>query len=326
MTGTEAIALDWLKVDGKRLRPFITVAAYAVAKYGSNVLEPDFETADLVSLSIKRLALAIEAMHKASLVHDDIEDEDEFRYGRRTVHRRYGIAPAVNVGDYLVGLGYRLVAGEASALGADCVSDILGHLSAAHLDLCRGQGAELLWEGPSIRPIDALRIYSLKTAPAFHVALYSGLRAAGLEVDTALLTQFCTYIGEGYQILNDLEDWDADDANHTVPGLDAIAGRPTILRAFAMEAGGGEALGKLLNPEYQSDPAAVAVGVGKLYAECGAFAKAETLLERLRDRAFDLSTKMGPPALQELMSFLVRIVLPKRSAAWAGWMNERKVS
>ena len=58
------------------------------------------------------MALAIEALHKASLVHDDIEDDDEFRYGRPTLHRVHGVAQAVNVGDFLIGLGYRLIAGE----------------------------------------------------------------------------------------------------------------------------------------------------------------------------------------------------------------------
>ena len=58
---------------------------------------------------IRRAALSIEAFHKASLVHDDIEDDDIFRYGRATLHRQYGVGTAINVGDYLIGLGYRLV-------------------------------------------------------------------------------------------------------------------------------------------------------------------------------------------------------------------------
>ena len=56
-----------------------------------------------------RVAMAIEAFHKASLVHDDIQDDDLFRYGRETLHRSEGLGPAINIGDYLIGLGYRLV-------------------------------------------------------------------------------------------------------------------------------------------------------------------------------------------------------------------------
>ena len=94
---------------------------------------------------MRRTALAIEAFHKASLVHDDIEDDDTFRYGRATLHRQYGVAAAINVGDYLLGLGYRLVGRERKELGGDCTADIVNRLADAHLKLSEGQGAELLW-------------------------------------------------------------------------------------------------------------------------------------------------------------------------------------
>ena len=74
---------------------------------------------------VRRTALAIETFHKASLVHDDIEDDDTFRYGRETLHRQYGVGTAINVGDYLIGLGYRLVSRERKELGGDCAADIL---------------------------------------------------------------------------------------------------------------------------------------------------------------------------------------------------------
>ena len=130
----------------------MTVAAYALARHGLAVLEPGVEPAALIPASIQRVAVAIETMHKASLVHDDIEDDDAFRYGQPTLHRTYGVASAINVGDYLLGIGYRLIAGEAPAIGAQCVTDLLTALSAAHLALCRGQGAELLWQRQPKRP------------------------------------------------------------------------------------------------------------------------------------------------------------------------------
>ena len=57
-----------------------------------------------------RAAIAVECFHKASLVHDDIQDKDEERYGQPTVHARYGEAMAINIGDLLLGEGYRLLA------------------------------------------------------------------------------------------------------------------------------------------------------------------------------------------------------------------------
>ena len=60
--------------------------------------------------------------------------------------------------------------------------DILDRLADAHLKLSEGQGAELLWrdkQEKALSALDALKIYALKTAPAFDAALYAGLRLAG---------------------------------------------------------------------------------------------------------------------------------------------------
>jgi geranylgeranyl pyrophosphate synthase len=94
-------------------------------------------------------------------VHDDIQDDDDFRYGVPTLHRAYGTATAINIGDYLIGLGYRLVSHEAKSLGYDVVGDILDRLAEAHLRLSEGQGAELLWRdsrNKQLTSADALRI------------------------------------------------------------------------------------------------------------------------------------------------------------------------
>src|SRR5207302_10810495 len=127
---------------GRRARPFITLAAYDALKGGHGTLSDD--RIDLPD-HVRRAALAIEAFHKASLVHDDIEDDDTFRYGRETLHRQHGVGTAINIGDYLIGLGYRLVSRERKALGSDVAADILDRLADAHLKLSEGQGAELLW-------------------------------------------------------------------------------------------------------------------------------------------------------------------------------------
>ena len=112
----------------------------------------------------------------------DIEDDDQFRYGDQTLHHRFGVPTAINVGDYLIGLGYRLVSREAGSLGPDVAAEIVDRLADAHLKLSEGQGAELLWRDARdkrLKALDALKIYALKTAPAFEAAFYTGLRLAG---------------------------------------------------------------------------------------------------------------------------------------------------
>jgi len=314
---TDAIALDWLQHGGKRLRPFITVAAYAVARHGIGVLSPNAEIDELIPVEIRRIALAIEALHKASLVHDDIEDDDAFRYGRETLHRVYGIPPAMNVGDFLVGLGYRLIAGQQEALGTQPIGDILAILANAHLELCRGQGAELLWQrqGGVLHAQDVLAIYALKTAPAFEVAIYAGLRAADCPIDRPRLTQVATYLGEGYQLLNDLTDWQSDDANKVTAGLDVLAARPTLLWAFAQEAGAGARLAELMSARKETEPALIVSEIRRVYTDAGVFAKADRLLATLRRRATEGAEQFAHPAVQELMRFLIRIILQRAPSA-----------
>jgi geranylgeranyl diphosphate synthase type II len=314
LLATDAIARDWLLVGGKRLRPFITVAAYAVAAHGPEVLSPRADLGALLPGPVRALAVAIEALHKASLVHDDIEDADQYRYGRPTIHQAHGLEAAINVGDYLVGLGYRLIASQAEALGAACASDILGKLSAAHLRLCCGQGAELMWNSrphDDLEPLHALQIASLKTAPAFEAALYAGLRAAGPVTQEDALAAFSRYLGEGYQVLNDLEDWDEGNGGKLSCGRDFAAGRPTVLRSFAVQAGAVAELGEL-RAQCAVDAAAAIRRVRELYREVGAFERAEVLYERLRGKALETAETLDDAALAPLLRFLARTVLRRR--------------
>jgi geranylgeranyl pyrophosphate synthase len=308
---TGRIAMEWLREGGKRLRPFITLAAYAAAWHGETAFGEGVAEDGLIPPAVRRIALAIEVLHKASLVHDDIEDDDAFRYGRRTVHRVHGIGPAVNVGDYLIGLGYALVAGGASQLGDACVADILARLARAHLDLCRGQGAELLWQerlDRPIRPVDVLGIYALKTAPAFEAALHAGLRAAGGPFDAGLLRRFATNLGSAFQIADDLADWRND--GQSAPSPDVLGRRPTILRAFAEETDGGRAVQDAVAAAQGSGPGALSGLLRQIYSSCGAFARAERLYGKLRDRALADAGEFPTPALCDLLRFLTRMVLP----------------
>ncbi|MFO0926001.1 MAG: polyprenyl synthetase family protein [Gemmataceae bacterium] len=224
----ETIAYEWLAQGGKRSRPLITLAAYDARKGAPGTLSAD--GLDLPD-AVRRVALSIEAFHKASLVHDDIEDDDTFRYGQETLHRQYGVGTAINVGDYLIGLGYRLIARERKTLGGDCAADILNKLSEAHLRLSEGQGAELLWRDAadkSLTALDALKIYALKTSPAFEAGADSGLRLAGPADDYEKpVAEFSKNLGVAFQILNDLKDWDGDSDNKLLAGQDILSARPT---------------------------------------------------------------------------------------------------
>jgi geranylgeranyl pyrophosphate synthase len=316
LTVHENIAYDWLAQGGKRSRPFITLAVYDALKGGAATRGDKIELPD----AVKRAAMAIEVFHKASLVHDDIEDDDTFRYGQETLHRRFGVSTAINVGDYLIGMGYRLVSRERKELGGDCAADILDRMADAHQKLSEGQGAELLWREQrekSLTALDALKIYALKTAPAFEAALYTGIRLAGpADKYEKMVIEFSRHLGIAFQILNDLKDWEGDGDNKLVSGQDILAARPTLLLALALEgskAAAREELLALLNQHDETAPKGPSLvdRVRQLFQQAQVFNKAEKLIEKYRARAEAVADGVEPDDLRELLYFLVDSVLDR---------------
>ncbi|MEX0585966.1 MAG: polyprenyl synthetase family protein, partial [Pirellulales bacterium] len=318
IAATEAAAFDFLAKGGKHSRPFIVMAVHDALSGANGTLADGADHLAQVPDAVRRTALAIETFHKASLVHDDIEDDDTFRYGEETLHRRYGTATAINVGDYLIGLGYRLVSRETGALGSDVAADLLDKLAEAHMKLAEGQGAELLWRDGSARReapakpltvLDVLKIYALKTAPAFEAALYCGARLAGsVETYREPLAQFARHLGVAFQILNDLKDWDGDDNNKLSAGGDVLGRRPTVLWALAVES-----LSATERSQLDSLPGEALADrlhrVRRLYRSSGVFDKAARLVEKYRERAEAVADAIEPEELRRLLYYLIDTVL-----------------
>ena len=217
---TEQIALDWLAGSGKRWRPFLAAGVYQAITGAA--------AGDLPEALIHSCA-AVECFHKASLIHDDIEDHDSSRYGRPTMHETHGVEIAINVGDLLIGEGYRLLA-EADATDAQRVR-MLQVASAGHRTLCMGQGAELIWarDPKALSPEQVIEIFAQKTAPAFDVALQIGAICAGGDDKLArVLHDFSRALGIAYQIHDDIDDHltasDRDAGDHLCPNIiDALS-------------------------------------------------------------------------------------------------------
>jgi len=320
---TEQIAYDWLARGGKRFRPFITLAAYDAMTGGESLKAVGGNGVGLgLPDAVCRVAMAIEAFHKASLVHDDIQDDDLYRYGRETLHRRYDPGTAINVGDYLIGIGYRLVNSARGEVGADVACDVLDRMATAHIKLCDGQGAEMAWNEQSVEtitPLDALQIYALKTSPAFEAALYAGLRMAGDVAEyEEMIPAFSRHLGVGFQVLNDLKDWCGDANNKLVAGQDILAGRPTVMLALAFQSAdddGREQLLQVLQDTGEDDGVRMS-RLKRLLAEGGVFDQAEALVDKARQRAEELADGVEVEPLRRLLYFLVDTVLtPEDEAA-----------
>jgi geranylgeranyl pyrophosphate synthase len=320
IAATEAIAYDFLSAGGKHSRPFITMAVYDAVSGGEATLSNGAEVVADYSDAIRRTAMSIETFHKASLVHDDIEDNDQYRYGAEALHVKYGVPTGINLGDYLVGMGYRLVSRDRKELGAETAADILDYLADSHQRLAEGQGAELMWRDSrdrALKPIDALKIYALKTAPAFEAAFYSGLRLAGpAEEYLQPVKSFARNLGVAFQILNDLKDWEADEDNKKSVGADLLGGRPTILLAMALETLKDDQRAELLTLIDGTSTLGAEQKILRaraLYFEAGVFEKAYKLVDKHQQKAEEIADEIQPDELRRLMYYLVDTVLDRTS-------------
>ena len=318
IAATERIAHDFLSAGGKHSRPFITLAAYDAVQGGAATVAKGAEVVANYSDAIRRAAMSIETFHKASLVHDDIQDGDRYRYGDESLHVKYGIPTAINVGDYLIGLGYRLVSGDRVELGHETAADIRDCLADAHQRLSEGQGAELIWRDASdkcLKPIDALKVYALKTAPAFEAAFYTGLRLAGpADEYRQPVRQFARNLGVAFQILNDLKDWEQDDDNKRAIGTDLLAGRPTVLWALALAGLNEDQKQELLDlvaADCPLPPEQRLMRARHLYFEAGVFEKAYRLVDKHQQKAEEIADDVKPDELRRLMYYLADTVLDR---------------
>jgi len=322
LDATAAVGAGFLGRGGKFLRPFITLAAHDALLADRGAIPGEAASHG----AARAAAVAIEVFHKASLVHDDIEDADLRRYGRATLHEEIGVPSAINVGDALVGFGYRIAA-TLPGVDAACRADVVAMLSAAHVRLARGQGAELWWRDAADKALsvpDALDIYALKTSPAFEVALAIGVRLAGVDpVAAAPLDLFARHVGVGFQVLNDLKDWHGDDANDRAAAGDLLGGRPTLLWALARQRVAPPDLARLADRACRSagkaEAAAVIADARTLYEGAEVFTRAAAIAESQRAGALVALAACPFPRLRGVLEFLLDMALP-------GGVAERLVS
>jgi geranylgeranyl pyrophosphate synthase len=264
-----------------------------------------------IPLAVQKLALAVECFHKASLVHDDIEDDDDLRYGHRTLHAAHGVPVALNVGDLLIGEGYRLI-GECAALEipSDAVSRMLAIAAEGHRTLCLGQGDELDWvRRPGRMSMEqVLDIVRRKTAPPFEVALRLGSLAADARChdDKSLadiLRSFSQAVGIAYQVRDDLHDLCTDDGDG-----DLAARRPSVLLALACDAArNAPAIAETLRAVWRPEPldADTLVALRRALRQLDVETRARRLLDGYKQQALAAVGQLRAPALKALLRRLV---------------------
>ena len=306
---TERIAREWLARAGKRWRPFLTVCAWRALTGDPDVPVP---------AAVRRAAIAIECFHKASLVHDDIEDEDATRYGIDALHTEHGVPVALNVGDLLLGEGYRLLA--SCGAPAETVVAMLHAAADGHRTLSLGQGAELYWtrHPKPLSSLQVLDIFRQKTAPAFEVALAVGALLGGSADDDlrATLARYSEALGLAYQIRDDIQDL-AGDAG------DICGARPSLPLAVGLERGRAhDDHAAVLGPAWARQ--AVTAGARQAVLDSLAALKVqdrcEALLQGYKEEAIRALADLENPSLKGLLRRVVGKIFNDLEVK--GWCSE----
>jgi geranylgeranyl pyrophosphate synthase len=307
---SEAIGRDWLARAGKRWRPFLTVAAFQALRDDVGEIIPD---------DLKKVAVAVECFHKASLIHDDIEDEDAKRYGEKTLHAEHGLAVALNVGDLLIGEGYRLI-GE-TGVSAEQRAAMLQAAAAGQRQLCRGQGAELVWQqNPApLKQAEVLDIFRQKTAPAFEVALRLGSICASLDKHESVsdvLAQFSENLGIAYQIRDDLSDLGTEGETNDLAGQ-----RPTLLLAVAHGKAKAEQKEQLDQVWRRQLPEGLTFeDIEEMYHDLKAVKRAEDLLATYKEQSIRSLTDLENANLKGLLRRVIGKIF--NDTVVKGWCSE----
>jgi len=176
-------------------------------------------------------AVALELMHCASLVHDDLPcfDDADLRRGKPAVHRAFSEPLAVLAGDSLIIMAFQVLTAAAADVPVRALGliEILGERSGMPFGICAGQG----WESET--NIDLSAYHQAKTGALFIAATQMGAVAAGQDAEP--WEELGARLGEAFQVADDLRDALCDEATLGKPaGPDDLHGRPNAVASFGV--------------------------------------------------------------------------------------------
>jgi len=204
---------------GKRLRPLLTLAAAELCGYSGE--------------RHHKLAAAVEFIHTATLLHDDVVDESERRRGQSSANALFGNQASVLVGDFLFSRSFELMVEDGSL-------DVLRILSRASAVIAEGEVLQLATTNNLETSVaEYLAVVSAKTAALFAASCEIGAIVADRPATEAeALYQFGLNFGIAFQIVDDVLDYSAREAllGKTI-GDDFREGKMTLPVVYAISRG-----------------------------------------------------------------------------------------
>ncbi len=199
---------------GKRVRPTVTLLVFRAC--GGN--ERGRDVRDIIDV-----ATALELIHSATLLHDDIIDGSDVRRGKDSAFRKYGLASTLVTGDFVFSRAFQLCARFEEKL--------INWAAEACISLTEGETMQSRFRhNPMVTRTDYLEIISRKTASIFEQGARTAAYLAGAPPDVIEAMASCGFsVGMTFQIVDDLLDVEGTEARLGKPvGLDLRDGNPSL--------------------------------------------------------------------------------------------------
>ena len=185
-----------LMAGGKRLRPILVISAYTLFKEDIKKCMP--------------YAIAIEMVHNFSLIHDDLPaiDNDDFRHGKLTNHKKFGESTAILAGDGLLNMAYITISEDLKKSNIGDIAQkikVFEEFTKAVDRMIAGEYIDTEFEGKKISADELEYIHTNKTGALLKLCVRMGAILAGCtETDLVKLTSYAEKIGLAFQIKDDI--------------------------------------------------------------------------------------------------------------------------
>tara|TARA_Y100001970_G_scaffold29630_2_gene36680 strand:- start:2354 stop:3241 length:888 start_codon:yes stop_codon:yes gene_type:complete len=197
---------------GKRIRPYLVKQFSLIKK--------------IRSTNYNRVSSAIEIIHSYSLIHDDLPsmDNDDYRRGKLSAHKKYNEAQAILAGDSLHDLAFEILADKKTCNDTKIRIEIIKYLSKSigSKGLAGGQSLDLIYEKKKVNINEIKRMYLMKTGALFRFCCISPLMIANSsKKEIAFASDYGNFFGLIFQIVDDFIDINGNKNNiGKTPGKD----------------------------------------------------------------------------------------------------------
>ena len=275
---------------GKRIRPMVTLIAFKIFT-GKRI-------ADVVDI-----ATAIELIHTATLLHDDIIDGAEFRRGKESAYRRFGLKATLVTGDFLFIKAFEF-AGKFDETVVQWTADACTRLTEG--EILQG----FFNRNISVTPKDYLEIVKRKTASLFQTGAKVGAYLAGASPDLIEeIGQYSLNLGIAFQIVDDVLDIVGHQELLGKPtGIDLRDGNPSIPIILALKEGHKAVFEAFQHPTPSEDKIGEAI---QAISQGSAIHKARILSNTYAEQALKGIKRFPPSIYRDGLETLVRLIVDR---------------